>query len=881
MIPAMRKTLTPLALCLALAALAATAADLPYDVLIRGGLVYDGTGAAPRRADVAIRGDRIAAIGELRGASARMQIDASGLAVAPGFVNMLSHSETSLIADARSQGEIRQGVTTEIFGEGSMGPLSPAMKAYRAQRMGDFKYEMPWTTLGEYLQHLEERGIAPNVASFVSAATVREHVIGFENKQPAPEQLERMQELVRREMEEGALGLTTALIYAPAQYAQTEELIALAKVASAHQGIFIAHMRSEGDRLLPAIDEMLRIAREAALPVEIYHLKASGQSNWGKLDQAIAKIERARREGVRITADMYTYPAGATGFDACMPPWALEGGYDALFQRLADEAQRKRIRAEMAQKATTWENICEAAGTPDKILLVGFRNDALKPLAGKTLAEVARQRGQDWPETVMDLVREDRSRVGVVFFLMSEENVRKQVRLPWVSFGSDAGSLATEGVFLRTSTHPRAYGNFARLLGKYVREEKLIPLQEAVRRLAALPAETLGLQKRGLLKDGYFADVVVFDPSTIADTATFEKPHSYAVGMKHVLVNGVPVLKDGEHTGATPGRALWGRGRRSAVTAAPADDPGLETLAREVERLSRGSGGVVGLSALHLQTGRRVALRGRERFPMASSFKVPIAVELLRRVDAGEIALDQMVALERADLHPGSGTLSALFNKPGVSLSVRNLLELMLLISDNAATDVLLERAGGGEAVTARMKALGIDGIDVSRPTLRLIADWAGLKTLPPKREWSAELWGRLFQGVPEAERKAAAEAFDADPRDTATPDAMVELLAKIQKKGLHKPETAELLLDILRRCQTGENRLRGLLPAASIVAHKTGTIGGTTNDVGILTLPQGAGHVAIAVFVKSSTRPVPDREKVIAQLARAVHDFFLFRPAS
>jgi N-acyl-D-amino-acid deacylase len=874
----MRRTLTTLALCLGVAV---AAADAPYDVLIRGGLVYDGSGGAPRRADVAIRGDRIAAIGDLRGASARTTLDASGLAVAPGFVNMLSHSETSLILDPRSQGEIRQGVTTQVFGEGSMGPLSPAMKASRAQRMGELRYEMPWSTLGEYLQHLEERGVAPNVASFVSAATVREHVIGLENKPPTPEQLARMRELVRREMEEGALGLTTALIYAPAQYAQTGELVELAKVASAHQGMFIAHMRSEGDRLLEAIDEMLRIAREASLPVEIYHLKASGQSNWGKLDQAIAKIERARKEGVRITADMYTYPAGATGFDACMPPWALEGGYEALFQRLADDAQRRRIRAEMEKKADAWENICEAAGTPDKILLAGFRSEALRPLAGRTLAEVARTRGQDWPETVMDLVREDRSRVGVVFFLMSEDNVRKQIRLPWVSFGSDAASMAPEGVFVRSSTHPRAYGNFARLLGRYVREEKLIPLQEAVRRLSGLPAETLGLQRRGLLKEGYFADVAAFDPARVADTATFEKPHSYAVGMTHVLVNGVPVLRDGEHTGATPGRALWGRGRRTALATAPADDPALEALAREVERLSRGSGGVVGLSALHLPTGRRVALRGGERFPMASSFKVPVAVELLRRVDAGEIGLDQMVPLERADLHPGSGTLSSLFNKPGVSLSLRNLLELMLLISDNSATDLLLERAGGGAAVTARMKALGIDGIDVSRPTLQLIADWAGLPALPPKRDWSPELWSRLFQAVTEAERKAAAEAFDQDPRDTATPDAMVELLVRIQKKTLHKPETAELLLDILRRCQTGESRLRGLLPDGAIVAHKTGTIGGTTNDVGILTLPQGAGHVAIAAFVRSSTRPVPDRERVIAQLSRAVHDFFLFRPVS
>ncbi len=544
----------------------ASAADR-YDVIVRGGTVYDGTGGPPRRADVAIRGDCIAAVGSLGDATARSVVDAGGLAVAPGFVNMLSHSPVSLIQDGRSQSDIRQGVTVEIFGESSMGPLSPRMKAYRVQRMGDFEYEMPWTTLAEYLQHLEKRGIAPNVGSFVSAATVREHVVGFENRPPTPPELEEMKDLVRREMEAGAFGVTSALIYAPAQYASTEELVELARVASRYQGKFIAHMRSEGDRLLEAIDEMIRIAREASLPVEIYHLKASGRSNWGKLDAAIARVEQARKEGVRITADMYTYPAGATGFDACMPPWALEGGYDALFERLADAATRRRIRDEMVRPGAAWENICDAAGTPDNMLLVDFRSDALEPLAGKSVSEVARARGQEWPETVMDLVREDRSRVGVVFFLMSEDNVRRQIRLPWVSFGSDAASLAAEGAFLRSSTHPRAYGNFARLLGRYVREEKLVTLQEAVRRLTGFPAETLGLERRGFLEPGMFADVVVFDPETVADRATFEKPHQYSVGVRHVLVNGVPVLLDGEHTGKAPGRALYGPGRVAARAA--------------------------------------------------------------------------------------------------------------------------------------------------------------------------------------------------------------------------------------------------------------------------------------------------------------------------
>jgi N-acyl-D-amino-acid deacylase len=583
----------------------ASAADSLYDVIVRGGTVYDGTGGPPRRADVAIRGDRIVAVGSLKGASTRTLIDATGLAVAPGFINMLSHSEISLIADGRSQGDIRQGITSEIFGESSMGPLSPAMKAYRVRRMGDIRYEMPWTTLAEYLRHLEQRGIAPNVASFVSAATVREHVLGFENKPPAPAQLEEMKGLVRKEMEAGALGVTTALIYTPAQYASTEELVALCKVASEYNGKFIAHIRSEGDRLIEGIEEMIRIAREAELPVEIYHLKAAGQSNWNKLDAALAKIEQARKEGVRITADMYTYPAGSTGFDACMPPWALEGGYDALFERLADGPTRLRIREAMTSPAA-WENSCLLSGTPDRVLLVGFRNESLKPLAGKTLAEIARSRGQEWPETVMDLVREDRSRVQVVYFLMSEDNIRKQIRQPWVSFGSDAASMAPEGVFLKSSTHPRAYGNVARLLGKYVREEKLITLQEAVRRLSGLPAETLGLDRRGLLKEGMFADVVVFDPAAIIDKATFEEPHQYAVGVRHVLVNGVAVLKDGEHTGAAPGRALFGPGRTATTAVVPAGDGGLESLAREIERPSSLSAGTVGVAARHLENGRRL-----------------------------------------------------------------------------------------------------------------------------------------------------------------------------------------------------------------------------------------------------------------------------------
>jgi N-acyl-D-amino-acid deacylase len=546
----------------ALVALPAAAAER-YDVIVQGGSVYDGGGGPPRRADVGIRGDRVAAIGDLSKDEAATRIDARGLAVSPGFVNMLSWSTDTLIVDGRSQGEIRQGVTTQIFGEGwSMGPLSPEMKAREQASQGEIKYEIAWTTLAEYLAYLEKRGVSQNVASYIGAGTLREHVVGLENVKATPEQLEAMRALVRSEMEAGALGIGSSLIYAPSVYASTEELIELCRAAAPYQGKYISHMRSEGDRLIEAVDEVIRIAREAGVPAEIYHLKAGGERNWPKLDQVIRKIDAARALGLKLTADMYTYTAGATGFDACLPPWAREGGFEKLLGRLADPAIRPKVAAEMRAAGAGWENLCELAGSPERILLLSFEKEPLRPLQGKTLAEVAKARGKDWAETAIDLVIEDRTRVGVGFFLMSEENVRKQIRQPWMSFGSDAGSMATEGVFLKFSAHPRAYGNFARLLGRYVRDEKLIPLEEAVRRLSGLPAANLGLDRRGLLKEGYFADIVVFDPATVADTATYEKPHSYSVGVKHVLVNGVQVLKDGEHTGALPGRALKGPGAK-------------------------------------------------------------------------------------------------------------------------------------------------------------------------------------------------------------------------------------------------------------------------------------------------------------------------------
>lgn len=531
------------------------------DLVIQGGTVYDGTGGRPRRVDVGIRGDRIVSLGNLRNARARSVIDARGLAVAPGFINMLSHSERSLIVDGRSMGEIKQGVTTQIFGEFSMGPLSDEMKKRMVAQQSDLKFDIAWTTLAEYLAYLEKRGVSQNFASFLGAPTLREFVVGLEDKPPTPEQLEKMRELVRQEMEAGALGITTALIYPPAVFAKTDELIELCKVAAKYKGKYIAHIRSEGNQLIQAVQESIRISREAALPAEIYHLKASGQSNWNKMDQLIAMINEARRQGLKITADMYTYTAGSTGLDASIPPWVFDGGTEAAYRRLQDPATRKRIADAIRTSTNDWENLYLLAGSPDRILLVGFKSEGLKPLAGKTLAEIARARGQDPIETIMDLALEDRSRIGTVYFMMDEENIKKQIRQPWVSFGSDAASMATEGVFLKSSTHPRAYGNFARLLGRYVRDDKLISLAEATRRLSGLPATNLGLDHRGFIKKGMFADVVVFDPETIADRASFEQPHQYSVGIKHVFVNGVQVLKDGEHTGAKPGRALWGPGK--------------------------------------------------------------------------------------------------------------------------------------------------------------------------------------------------------------------------------------------------------------------------------------------------------------------------------
>ncbi len=544
---------------LSLVVTAACATD--YDIIIRGGTVYDGNGGDGIVTDVGILDDTIATIGDLTQASARTDIDASGLAVAPGFINMLSWATESLIEDGRSLSDIRQGVTLEVFGEGgSPGPLNDEMKADNLAQQGDIKYDIEWTTLGESLDYLVDRGISANVASFVGATTVRIHEVGHDNRPPTPDELNRMRALMRQGMEEGALGLGSSLIYAPAFYAQTDELIALAKIAGEYGGMYISHMRSEGNRLLEAVEELITISREAGLPAEIYHLKAAGQSNWHKMDQVIAMVDAARAEGLQITADMYTYPAGATGLDAAMPPDVQEGGHDAWVARLRDPAIRERVSREMKTSPDNWENLYDAAGTPDNVLLVGFRQDSLKYLTGKTLAEVASMRGTSPEETAMDLVIADNSRVGTVYFLMSEENIEKQIALPWVSFDSDAGSMAPEGVFLESNPHPRAYGNFARLLARYVRDRQIISLGEAIRRLTSLPAGNLKLRSRGSLTPGYFADVVVFDPATIQDHATFEAPHQLSDGVDHVFVNGTQVLRDGEHTGAMPGRVVRGPG---------------------------------------------------------------------------------------------------------------------------------------------------------------------------------------------------------------------------------------------------------------------------------------------------------------------------------
>jgi len=538
--------------------IATTAAAVEFDVIIRNGSVYDGTGAAPYIADLGIREDRISAIGQIPSGSATLEIDATGLAVAPGFFNMLSHSHLSLISDGRAMSDVMQGVTFEALSEISFSPLTTTSAAFWSYFSNE-KVDMTWTTVDDYLRTVEAGGVSVNFATFVSAATVRMNIIGTDDVDPTPEQLDKMKLQVAQAMEDGALGLTTFLIYAPATYAETEELIELAKVVSHYGGVYTAHIRSESNRLIESVDETLRIGREAKLPVRIHHLKAAGKPNWHKMDLAIEKIEASRREGVPVTADMYTYVAGGSGLEAAMPTWVQAGGYRKWAERLKDPKIRDRVKSEMGVNTQEWENLGYLA-TPDGMVFLEFKNEALHKYVGKTLAEVATERGQDPRDTIIDLVLEDGSRVSTAYYLMSEENLKKKMRQPWVMFGSDATAPAAEGRALNSGVHPRTYGNVARLLGKYVREEKVLAMEEAIRKLTLLPAQSLGIRERGRIKLGYFADIAIFDPDAIEDKATFSTPHQYSVGMEHVLVNGQPVVFEGRHTGARPGRAIRGSG---------------------------------------------------------------------------------------------------------------------------------------------------------------------------------------------------------------------------------------------------------------------------------------------------------------------------------
>ncbi len=532
-----------------------------YDIIVRGGTIYDGSGAPGYQGDLAVSADKVAAVGELpAGATAELEIDAAGMAVSPGFVNLMSWANESLIEDGRSKSDILQGVTLEVTGEGeSMGPLNDQMKRELKARQGDIQYDIQWTSLAGYLQFLEDKGVSCNVGSFIGAATPRINVLGYEDRAPTPEELERMCGIVEQAMREGAMGLASSLIYAPGFYADTDELMALARAAAKYNGLYCSHLRSESYGLLEALDEFLTVVRETGIRGEVYHLKAAGEDNWPKMVQAIEKIQQARDEGLKVTADIYTYTAASTGLDGAMPPWVQEGGHDQWVANLKDPKIRKRVADEMNRKGESWENIFNLAG-PDGALVVGLKQDSLKPLTGKTITEIAELWGIDPAEAVMDLVVKDDSRVQMVYFVMSEDNIRLKLSQPWIGICSDMESSAPEGVFLKASTHPRAYGSFARFLGRYVRDEKIAPLEQAIHRMSGMPCEALGLTDRGLLSPGYFADVVVFDPATIRDNATFEQPMQFATGVKYVLVNGTPVVSGGEHTGDMPGRFVRGPG---------------------------------------------------------------------------------------------------------------------------------------------------------------------------------------------------------------------------------------------------------------------------------------------------------------------------------
>ncbi len=545
----------------ALALAASTQALAAHDLVITNGTVIDGSGAPRFQGWVAVDGDRIAAVGKGKAPDAKRTVDATGQVIAPGFVNMLSWATQSLLVDGRAVSDLKQGVTLQVMGEAwTMGPLTPAMRDEMIRSQSTLKFDVPWTTLGEYLTHLETKGIAPNVASFVGATTVRIHELGEGDVDPTPAQLASMQKLVTTAMNEGAMGVGSSLIYAPSSYAETPELVALATASARCGGSYISHMRSEGKYIENALDELITIARESGGPAEIYHMKLSGQANWAKRDAVLAKIAAAKADGLDIRANMYLYPAGATGLDASLPTWVQAGGNDVWIKRLKDPEIRKRVLAEMRAEPDGWENLARSAGDPSRVLFIGFRNPKLRPLIGKTLAQVSAMRGTTPEDTILDLIIEDDSRVDTVYFLMSEDDVEAFAKLPWVTVGSDAGAPAIEGAFLESSDHPRAYGNVARFLGHYVRDRQVDTLESAVHRLSGLPAARLKLADRGVLKPGMAADIVLFDPATIQDHATFAKPQQYATGVSQVFVNGVQVLKDGEPTGAPAGRFLKGPG---------------------------------------------------------------------------------------------------------------------------------------------------------------------------------------------------------------------------------------------------------------------------------------------------------------------------------
>jgi len=826
------------------------APDSGFDVVIRGGTVYDGLGGPGLVADLAIVDDTIAFVGELPdGASADLEVDATGLAVAPGFINVLSWANESLLQDGRSQSDIRQGVTLEVFGEGwSMGPWSDSMKAVELASQGDITYDIEWTTLGEYLEHLEARGVAPNVASFVGAATVRIHELGHADRSPTAEELERMRGLVEHAMREGALGLGSSLIYAPGTYAETDELIALAEVAGRYGGMYISHLRSEGNELLAAVDELITIARDADLPAEIYHLKQAGTENWGKLDSVVARIEATRAEGLRITTDMYTYTAGATGLDAAMPPWVQEGGYSEWKRRLQDPEVRARVLVEMRAPAEGWESLYQLAGSPDRVLVVGFKQDSLKPLTGMSLADVAEAHGTTPEDAAIDLVIANDGDVGTVYFLMSEDNVRRQIALPWMSFGSDAGSLATEGVFLESNPHPRAYGNFARLLGRYVRDEQAIPLAEAIRKLTSLPARTLGVDRRGELRPGWYADLVLFDPATITDHATFEEPHRYASGVRHVFVNGIRVLEDGEHTDALPGRVVRGPGWTGWT-----DHPGRTGINRSVARAIRHAASrvpaEVSVGFVDLETGTNAFHDADLVMHAASTMKVPVLLELFRQAAAGERALDERVELRNSfvsiadgsdySLEPAEDSETDLYGRLGTELPLDELARRMIVRSSNLATNLLIEEVGA-DRVRETMEEIEAPGMQVLRGVEDIPAYEAGLSNTTTARALT-----RVMETIARCERGEVHEALDPLTAEDCT--AMTAIL----------------------RDQAFTEQIPAGLPAGTPVANKTGWITRIAHDAAIVYPDDRSPYVLVVL-----TRGLADQAlaaAAIADVSRAV----------